>query len=60
MCACTHYLVFKEPTPAVPRTPGFPDVVATDLSADRAEGNLLRLLEAFLPVNPDKWPLIRR
>ena len=71
MCACTHYLVFKEPTRpgcSAPsgawRAPGDvrtsqPD--ADRLSDDRVWGNLLRLLGTqrscqWLPSQVPFWP----
>jgi hypothetical protein len=63
VCACTHYLVFKEPTDqsSLERLEaasfGAHPIPETRLSAriaDRVQGNLLRLLEPFDTVKPPK------
>ena len=55
VCACTHYPVFKEPTPV---RPGRPDPCVHDLY-DRREGNLLRLLDRPILVNPKNYRRLR-
>ena len=51
VCACTHYLVFKEPTVCAPVAPS-PQSRAFGCLADRVQGNLLRLLAPPCLVNP--------
>src|SRR5262245_44105958 len=51
LCACTHYLVFKEPTVCAPVAPS-PRSRLTGCLADRVQGNLLRLLAPTNLVNP--------
>jgi hypothetical protein len=50
LCACTHYLVFKEPTVCAPVAPS-PRKRRAGCQADRIQGNLARLLERFSLVN---------
>jgi hypothetical protein len=54
VCACTHYLVFKEPTVCAPvaPSPATPPPTASSAAVDRVQGNLLRLLAPPTLVNP--------
>ena len=60
MCACTHYLVFKEPTPARPWRTADARSVHAALTRGALLLNLARLLKPLRPVNLERPELCRQ